>query len=129
MSMDPQPRNPRTFRVQLVSRTDRPTPNVNRAAPVNRPRLDRSLRVRDRFTRACASRRVIDPGEWPETPGVTFPPRLASTFSRPEGGARKRRSAIGQHACPYLRDVLVLLRSVATHSDGPDACAPMGDRA
>src|SRR5215472_13754969 len=72
MSIDPQPRKPRTLRAQLVSRTDRPTPNVNRAAPVNKPRLNKSLRVRDKFTKACASRRVIDLREWPDTLSVTF---------------------------------------------------------
>src|SRR5262249_18835257 len=83
-SIEPQPRNPRTVRVQFVRRTERPTPAANRAAPVSKPRLNRSLRDRDRFTRACASRRLIDPGERPGGPSVTFS-ALPETLSRAPG--------------------------------------------
>src|SRR5262245_45188764 len=84
MSMDPHPRNPRRVRPQLVSRTERATPAVNRPAPASKPRLNRSLRDRDRFTRAYASRRFMGPGEGLRRPSVTLR-AVPHTFSRASG--------------------------------------------
>src|SRR5690242_2744168 len=108
MSIDPQPRNPRTVRVQLVSRTERPTPATKRAAPANKPRLNRSLRDRDRFTRACASRRVIDPSESPDRPGVTFSRLPHTTFcasaARCPGSVKVGGTMTGSASIPRTAD-------------------------
>src|SRR6266403_4924546 len=96
-----------------------PTPMALRARRIARPRKSRAGPPRCRRLRGASQRRM----------GSASSARVAPTKTTAAGPASAIRSqtleigiatALPEHCCAHLGDVLVLLRRVATHADGPD---------
>src|SRR5882724_10712417 len=104
-----------------------PTPMALRARRIARPRKSRAGPPRCRRLRGASQRRM----------GSASSARVAPTKTTAAGPAWAIRSqtleigiatALSEHCCAHLGDVLVLLRRVATHADGPDHLPIHGDR-
>src|SRR3989442_11303427 len=98
-----------------------------RARTIARPRKSRAGPPRCRRLRGASQRRI----------GSASSVRVAATRTTAAGPASAIRSqtleigiatALPEHCRAHLGDVLVLLRRVATHADGPDHLPIHGDR-